>query len=147
MTSSVVVRSAYLSDIPEILKLQQQAKTAAQWSASEYERIVCKGGVLLIAESDGTVSGFLAGSAVESEWELENIAVEQHMKRKGTGRLLLRHFLESARRAGANKVFLLVREDNAPARGLYENAGFKVCGTRSRYYNEKDAIGYVLDFA
>ena len=146
MTSSVVVRSASTSDIPEILKLQQQAETAAQWSSSEYERIVAKGGVLLVAESEGNVCGFIAGSAVESEWELENVVVDQLMKRRGVGRLLIRRFLETAKGAAAKKAFLQVREDNASARALYEDAGFRVCGKRPRYYAQRDALVYVFDF-
>jgi len=68
------------------------------------------------------------------------------MKRRGVGRLLIRGFLETAKGAAAKKAFLQVREDNAPARALYEAAGFRVCGKRPRYYGQREALVYVFDF-
>jgi ribosomal-protein-alanine N-acetyltransferase len=43
-----------------------------------------------------------------------------------------------------SSVFLEVRESNAPARALYENAGFKQTGRRPSYYTSplEDAILY-----
>ena len=102
--------------------------------------------ILLVAESKDAVCGFLAGSRTGPEWELDNIAVESRMRRKGAGRMLLQRFLEKAKLADAQKIFLQVREDNLAARELYEGAGFRITGKRSGYYRGQDAVLYVFEF-
>ena len=63
-------------------------------------------------------------------------------RRRGFGRLLLATLLRAARDAGCERAFLEVREGNAPARALYEGAGFRPCGRRKDYYRlpTEDAI-------
>jgi ribosomal-protein-alanine N-acetyltransferase len=49
---------------------------------------------------------------------------------------LLQRFIDDARRAGAEQMFLEVRISNAAAIGLYEAAGFVAVGRRHAYYPE-----------
>ena len=46
-------------------------------------------------------------------------------RRRGVGRLLLQAVEAKARELGCGKVTLEVREDNAPARRLYQRVGFR----------------------
>ena len=86
----VTLRLALVSDIPKIMSLQQQAESAAQWTAREYERMLNeKSGVVLVAEMGDKVCGFVAGAGIGAEWELENIVIESSARRKGTGRRLV----------------------------------------------------------
>ena len=101
---------------------------------------------MLVAESSGTVSGFLVARVVASEWEIENVAVTPCAHRQGVGRALVRELVERARRAGATCLTLEVRESNQAARRLYEGAGFGEDGRRRGYYHhpEEDALHYSL---
>ncbi len=137
------IRPAKLDDVPAIRALEQQAPSAAHWPAEEYERLVGSE-VVLVAEEDGHVRGFVSAKAAADEWELENIVVASSFLRQGTADALLRAFLIRAGRVAATKIFLEVRESNRPARRLYEKHGFRETGRRPDYYHDppEDAILY-----
>jgi ribosomal-protein-alanine acetyltransferase len=154
--------------------LEKHAATAAHWSRERYEQIFTRpeyagdcggaGGtparqpagrrryktqrVALVIE-ESTVQGFLIARAVDTEWEIENIAVSSPARRRGLGARLLGEFLDLARGQNAEAVFLEVRESNHAARALYEKWAFVESGRRPRYYREpeEDAVLYRLHFA
>ena len=55
---------------------------------------------------------------------IHDLAVTARHRRKGVGRALLEDILRRARDAGCAKVTLEVRDDNEPARQMYERLGF-----------------------
>jgi [ribosomal protein S18]-alanine N-acetyltransferase len=79
--------------------------------------------------------GFLVGRVVAGEAELLTIAVDPALRRQGTGAALMAAFLDHARRAGADRAFLEVADDNTAARALYQRSGFVVIGRRKAYYH------------
>jgi ribosomal-protein-alanine N-acetyltransferase len=132
--------------------LEKQAATAAHWSREQYEIAVsgkAPSRVVLIAEEEAGVQGFIIGKALGEEWEIENIAVAEPARRRGLGTRLLREFLDLARGRGAGKAFLEVRESNLAARRLYERGAFVESGRRKLYYHdpEEDAIVYQIEFS
>jgi [ribosomal protein S18]-alanine N-acetyltransferase len=147
--SSLTIRPATLADLPEILVIERGNPRAAHWSEAQYQEVFQLGGVfrlMLVAESGGTISGFLVARMVASEWEIENVAVTPRAHRQGIGGALVRELVERARRAVATSVTLEVRESNQAARRLYERAGFGEDGRRRGYYHhpEEDALHYAL---
>ena len=147
----MLVRAATSADIAAMMALETHAVTAAHWSRQQYERLFAAGEPrreVLIIERDG-VQGFVVARAVDKEWEIENMAVSGSARRHGLGTRLLGEFLDRARVAGAEMVFLEVRESNHAARGLYEKWAFVQSGRRKGYYRgpEEDAITYCLSFA
>jgi ribosomal-protein-alanine acetyltransferase len=78
--------------------------------------------------------GFLIAHRIAADWELENILVATHARRKGLGAFLLNHFISQARESQAKSIFLEVRESNQSARSLYEKLGFANIGSRENYY-------------
>jgi ribosomal-protein-alanine N-acetyltransferase len=143
-----------------MMALEKHAVTAAHWSLERHEQIFAgaehgdDGGyqgttrVALVIEEESGVQGFLVARAVESEWEIENIAISGAARRRGLGTRLVGEFLDYARKQGAEAVFLEVRESNQAARALYEKWAFEESGRRIRYYHEpeEDAILYRLCF-
>jgi ribosomal-protein-alanine N-acetyltransferase len=97
----------------------------------------------------GILLGFLVARHVSDEWELENIVVAAHARRKGIGAALMKSLLDHARRTAGKQVLLEVRESNQAARKLYEAAGFRESGRRKLYYSnpDEDAILYSQDVA
>jgi ribosomal-protein-alanine N-acetyltransferase len=143
------IRRATRADIPAMMALEKHAATAAHWSTQQYETAFsgeAPSRVVLIIEEQASVQGFIAGRALDQEWEIENIAVAGPARRRGLGTRLLGEFLDLARGRGAQAVFLEVREGNHGARGLYEKWAFVESGRRKRYYHEpeEDAIVYRL---
>lgn len=75
------------------------------------------------------------------ECEILNLAVDPQFRRRGIARCLV-----SLAIAAPRTVFLEVRESNAPARKLYEGAGFRVITSRETYYNDTHESAIVMKF-
>jgi [ribosomal protein S18]-alanine N-acetyltransferase len=150
----VHIRPATPADIPHMMKLERQCATAGHWTEDLYRQVFRPEAavrLLLVAESrdlkpgaEGpSILGFLIAHHLAPEWELENLVVAPAARRKGLGKCLLEALLHAARETSSS-VFLEVRESNAAARALYENAGFKQTGRRHSYYKSpsEEAILY-----
>ena len=142
---SVTIRSAVLDDVLPLLAIEQEAASAAHWTREQYERRV-ESGIVLVAEEEGTISGFVCAKQVVGAWEIENMVVAKHGRRRGIGGGLLNELLRRARYEGITAVWLEVRESNRPARQLYDKHGFCETGRRRGYYSEpvEDAVLYEL---
>lgn len=60
--------------------------------------------------------------------EIQGLLVDERARRRGVAQVLLEAACERAREEGARRIGLHVLGHNAPARGLYEAAGFSVEG-------------------
>jgi ribosomal-protein-alanine acetyltransferase len=145
-----------------MLELERQNPTAAHWSEQQYKEIfrVNESGprIALVIGNDseecaferGPVSprllGFLVANQVAAEWELENIVIAPHSRRKGLATRLFTTLLARARETNGERVFLEVRESNQAARALYVRLGFDESGRRELYYAnpQEDAVLYQL---
>ena len=94
------------------------------------------------AEAELLIAGFAVVFCIGTEWEIENIAVDSALRRRGCGRLLLSELCRSAAKKGAQEIHLEVRESNRAARAFYAQSGFREAGRRRRYYArpEEDAV-------
>ncbi len=145
----MVIRRGTSADIPDLMVLERQAPAAAHWSREQYQSAFsaeAPSRVLLILEEDDGIQGFIAGRALDKEWEIENVVISETVRRRGFGSRLLQEFLALARGQRAEKVFLEVRESNLAARRLYEKSSFSESGRRPYYYQQpqEDAIVYHL---
>jgi ribosomal-protein-alanine N-acetyltransferase len=149
-TENVVpIRPATFDDIPAMIDLANRAATAAHWSIQQYRQIFTNEiprRVALVSDEQSVVRAFLIGRILGNEWEIENMAVSESLRRQGIGKMLLDEFLAASRTEGSKAVFLEVRQSNVAARGLYERCGFAENGRRQRYYTEpaEDAILYQI---
>jgi ribosomal-protein-alanine N-acetyltransferase len=100
--------------------------------------------VSLVAERDGRLAGYLLARMIAGEAEILNLAVLPGERRKGLGSMLLTAGLAGLERAGAQSVFLEVRESNEAAKRLYSVAGFRPVGVRPGYYRRPNESAYVL---
>jgi ribosomal protein S18 acetylase RimI-like enzyme len=88
----------------------------------------------LVAEVGGEVVGYIRlvpPTPLPSNAHIRQIsglAVDGSVRRHGVGRALVAAAVERAREVGARRVTLRVLGHNAPARRLYESAGFAVEG-------------------
>lgn len=121
------------SDPAALAALHAQA-FAAPWSAGEFAELMSQPGVVAIAESDG----FVLIRIVLDEAEILTLAVLPKARRLGLGRRLVEEAAVAATKGGAARLFLEVAEDNAPARALYDRAGFSQIGRRKAYYAAAD---------
>jgi [ribosomal protein S18]-alanine N-acetyltransferase len=127
------IRSAELSDVPAALNIAQQAPAASQWTAEQYRSVIAQG-VMLVAERENKICGFIAAQTRAGDWEIENVVVAKENLRQGVASQLLSEIMRRARVAKISEVILEVRESNRAARSLYEKMGFRRQGIRPAYY-------------
>jgi ribosomal-protein-alanine N-acetyltransferase len=120
------------------------------WTRSQCAGILPMTGVTLTVARDSrseALVGFALSRSVADESELLLLAVLPDEQRRGIGRALLDEFIEAARRDGAGRVHLEVREGN-PAIAMYGGAGFAPVGRRRKYYHGADGRHFdALTFA
>jgi ribosomal-protein-alanine N-acetyltransferase len=92
---------------------------------------------LTLARRGGEPAGFALSRVILDESELLLLGVRPQFRRRGIGRALLSHWMESARARGAVRVHLEVRDGNG-ALDLYLQAGFTRIGRRGGYYRGAD---------
>ncbi len=102
------------------------------WSAGEFAELLAKPTSQLTCAPCG--QGFALAQTVAGEAELLTIAVMPDAQRKGLGAALLSSLIEALTVAHAERLFLEVARDNAPARALYRAFGFAEIGLRKAYY-------------
>jgi [ribosomal protein S18]-alanine N-acetyltransferase len=109
------------------------------WSDGEFERLLIERNVVAHRASRGRIiDGFILSRIAAGEAEILSVAVAQAQRGRGLARALLNLHLRRLAGLGARAVFLEVDEDNAPARRLYERAGFREVGRRTGYYQRAD---------
>jgi len=102
-------------------------------------------------ENDEVVQGYGVMSAAAGESHILNLTVRPESQRQGIGSKLMKHFLQLARRHGADTLMLEVRPSNTTAIRLYEQMGFNEIGVRRNYYpaaeGREDALLLALSLA
>jgi [ribosomal protein S18]-alanine N-acetyltransferase len=108
------------------------------WGVDAFAIQLALPGVFALLDPEGAL--ILARVAAD-EAEILTLAVVPELRGKGHARALLGEAAATAAAAGAKTLFLEVSEANAPARRLYEAAGFAPAGRRRRYYPDgSDAL-------
>jgi [ribosomal protein S18]-alanine N-acetyltransferase len=88
--------------------------------------------------------GYCVVQVAAGEMHIHNLAVDPALRRQGLGRRLLRAALSWGAEAGAEEVFLEVRQGNWAALALYRAAGFEAVSVRRGYYDRPREDALVL---
>ena len=144
----MILRDATLADLDEVAALEADLFGSDAWSreivreelAGDHRRY------LVLVDEGGAIRGYAGLLVVGTDGDIQTIAVAPELRGGGHGRALMVELLAEAARRGARQVFLEVRADNPPARGLYASLGFAEIGVRPRDYQPEgiDAIGMQL---
>jgi ribosomal-protein-alanine N-acetyltransferase len=135
---TAVVEPAGLRDAARLAQLHG-ASFHRGWGEAEFEGMLIERNTLVHRLRLGRKTiGFAVSRLAADEAEILSIAVAASHRGRGLSReLLLTHLGHLAGR-GVGTVFLEVEENNAPARRLYQRAGFDIAGRRERYYRQPD---------
>jgi ribosomal-protein-alanine N-acetyltransferase len=136
-------------DVRSVIAIQSESPEAAQWTAADYAHIDQQSMKAWVAESAADNSGsvaFLVARQAADEMEILNLAVRPDHRRRGAGAELLGAVIAVAAESGVTKLFLEVRESNAPAIAFYKRFRFTIAGRRPRYYSapDEDALIFAL---
>jgi len=95
----------------------------------------------VVVRSDHDLVGYAGLMFAPDEAHITNIAVHPQERRRGIGRVLLVHLIETALDRRVEALTLEVRVSNVAAQNLYRSFGFAPAGIRQRYYeNSEDAL-------
>jgi ribosomal protein S18 acetylase RimI-like enzyme len=130
-------------DAPDDSSAYDRARRTARRCLDHYDIFGSDTVWCLLAYVDGTPVGLAILTRVPKLDHrigllyLDELHVLEAWRRRGVGRALLQHVVDLSRELGLAGVRLLSRIENAPARSLYESAGF--AGGRTMIYQ------YLLD--
>ncbi len=128
------VKNLYKKDIPFILEVYKD-NFSDGWnenmlvSAFDGGRFLCIG-----IEEKETLLGVITVSIGIDDADIEGVVTKKAFLRKGIGKELVQSALDEIKKLKIRKVFLEVRESNAPAKSLYESFGFNFVSVRKKYY-------------
>jgi [ribosomal protein S18]-alanine N-acetyltransferase len=139
-TAAVRVRRAELSDLDDLVALENSTFDHDLLSRAQYRRHLDSDSALVLVASAshrrflGTaVVFFRKGSRVA---RLYSIASKPEARGKGVGTALLEAVEATARQRRCQSVRLEVRDDNASAIRLYERHGYRHIGHYPHYYED-----------
>jgi len=143
---TITLVSGGAGDLPAVMEVMAAAfsdRFGEAWTRSQCAGILPMSGVsLALARDDADrILGFALYRTILDDSELLLLAVLPTVQRQGVGRKLLDHFLEDAKKNGANRIHLEVRDGN-PAIRIYEAAGFAQSNRRRHYYRGRDGTQY-----
>lgn len=104
------------------------------WSRKIFEDCLTKPYFAYSLTQDNLPLGYYIGMTVLDEVTLMDIVVGATHQGKGLGKLLLQHLIEQCQKDNIQQIWLEVRESNAAAIHLYDNAGFILVEQRVDYY-------------
>lgn len=140
-----IVRRFRPEDADAVSAISNDSLQAANWSKKSYlEFSEANGSLMLVIETEGHLSGFLAGRQVADQAEVLNLAVQKKQRRTGQASALLQAALEQFKLRGAKSVYLEVRESNTVAIAFYEKHGFARTGLRKGYYRNPDEAAVTM---
>jgi ribosomal-protein-alanine N-acetyltransferase len=139
---TVRIRDAGFADIGAVVAIER-VSFSEPWSEGMF-RAHLRGDIntFLVAHEGEAVIGFAIAHTVVDESELLNIAVDQYMRGRGVGAILLDAICGHCAMRGSASMTLDVRASNTVARALYASHEFVQVGLRRRYYHvpEEDAL-------
>jgi ribosomal-protein-alanine N-acetyltransferase len=142
----VAIRALLPADGARVAKILEEAPEAANWSRESLQRSTnSPGGVTLVSEAGGEISGFLLARQVVDEGEVLNLAVVRARRRQGDGGALLKAALEQFVDRGVSRVFLEVRESNEAGIAFYSKHGFVKTGRRAAYYHDSNEAAIMME--
>lgn len=103
------------------------------WSEDEIAQLITEPGFACTCPA-----GFAIGRAIADEAELIMLAVDSARQGQGHGRALMALFDAACAARNAQRLFLEVAADNAPAIALYDSTGWHRIGLRKGYYRRSE---------
>ena len=128
-------RLASKSDAALLAALHSESFAEGCWSLSQFESSLSLDTTqVLLAFDAKNPQGFILCQIAGDDAEILTLCVTSSSRRKGVGGLLLNEAAKLGRQKNATRLYLEVATDNPSAITLYKKSGFRIIGTRAKYY-------------
>lgn len=135
------IRQVEQADLLAVFRIEK-ACFPQPWPFSSFERFLGDPGFLVATRGDAVV-GYIVSDVTQRHGRnlghVKDLAVHPEVQGQGVGRRLLHRAILTLAIHGASVVKLEVREDNDPARSLYDGAGFEAVRRIPGYYEDGEA--------
>ncbi|WP_406832108.1 ribosomal protein S18-alanine N-acetyltransferase [Pedococcus sp. KACC 23699] len=140
------MRDLRWTDLPELSLLEADLFPDDAWAQETWwaELAARPRRSYVVEEQDGRVAGYAGVDLGGDVADVMTMAVAPAAQGRGLGRRLLDELVARAAADHAAYLMLEVREDNGPARRLYETRGFELLTVRRRYYQPGDVDAHVM---
>lgn len=131
----LTIRKMMLEDVPAIYEIEKKAFPSGSWKLDAFYHELEKNEFAhyFTMTQDDEVIGYLGMWIVIDQAQITTVAIDESLRGKGYGKLLLEYVMNYARLT-CEMMSLEVREENLAARRLYESFGFTYGGVRRDYY-------------
>ena len=140
VTPTVRVRRADMSDLDDLVTLEQRAFDGDRMSRAQYRRHLDSDSAQILLASTAQRAFF--GSVVlffrkrSTVARVYSLATRPEVRGQGIGASLLEAAAVAARRRGCRVLRLEARTDNVAAIRLYERLGYRQIGSYPHYYED-----------
>lgn len=146
ISASIVLRDLRWPDLPTCARAEEVLFPHDAWTEPVFwaELAARPRRTYVVAERAGEVLGYAGLDLGGEVADIMTVAVLPQVQGAGLGAVLLAELERRAAASGAAYLMLEVREDNEPAKNLYERAGFSTVRVRRKYYQPGDVDALVL---
>ena len=141
------LRPATEADLQSIMELEKVSFGKDSWSKPTMRsELLAPHTFYLVAYLDEKIVGYAGLSKVKSSnsADIQTIAVDETLRRRGIGRELMEKLIAQAIQLGASELYLEVREDKTAPQKLYEALGFETIDRRPNYYQPDGVAALVM---
>jgi len=133
-----------LGHIPHVLHIERDSYPEPWTFNMLRNELENASGYFCLMYENNILAGYGGYWLMLDEAHVTRVTIVGSRRGRGLSKALMLHLMEHAKEKGAVQMRLEVRENNAPAIGLYENLGFEVEGRRLRYYQRSNENALVM---
>ena len=131
-------------DIPAVLKIEKVSFTAPWYKQDFLNEMYGKNGLSKVAVFEGIIIGYVCVNSHAHESHILNLAVHPDFRRQRVATIMMEKVSGELKKRGCVFTFLKVRVSDIGAQRFYELLGFKVEGTRKKYYDNPDEDALIM---
>ena len=120
-------------DLDALIKIERAAYPYP-WTLGNFRDCLESGYSCWVGEVEGGLSGYWVMMLAAGEGHILNCCVAPAWQRRGFGRTLVEHLIDTARHHATDVLYLEVRPSNTRAVHLYQRIGFEGIALRRDYY-------------
>jgi ribosomal-protein-alanine N-acetyltransferase len=147
--NAIPIRDMLPDDVPAVAAIERTSFSTPWSENSFYSEVYGKYSIARVAVLSGRIVGYVIARLILDEGHLLDLAVHPEFRMRGIAGMLMKDVMRGLQINRCKAFFLEVRASNSAALKLYEEAGFRVIGTRKNYYKDpvEDACIMMRDLA